>query len=374
MTSFDETDPATILHFLSRFRDECDLEQILEVPACLIIPKFLNGIVLIISSRLGTLRHTPDCATGQSTSTDSSPHTLRQPQFGTKSWSFKEKQLPLETEVEFSAWANTVAYRCDNAFTLENKISTFVFGLKSAIQTIVAYETEELENTRRIFKNVTQLARKGVDAYRAHLPKSIVAQEALYTSPRQQEDEDEALLMYGKRKDLSFQSTSENVVQSPKTPGATNDYRQDRPEWIDQPLSHEKSSVFCNIVCHQCYAHGQYSLDRRLSYGRWKEIIANFESLVSFDQKQVPRNSLQIAVFANKTAWNNFEHLNATVVNVNREHCSTSRPRQIASRPSDRTRNDKPGNHYVNLLDEVSRLLPISVDLKKLEDMFLLKK
>lgn len=184
------------------------------------------------------------------------------------------KQLPRETKVGFSALVNPIAYHCGNAFSLEDKISTFIFGVQSAIQTIVAHETEELKDTRRTFENFIQIARKEGKSNRARLPKFIVTCEAVYASPHRGEDKDETLMMYGKRRGRLFQSFSKRVVQPPRIPGPTINYRQDCPGWIDQPLPQEKSAASPNIVCHQCYTHGHYSLDCQLPYGRWKEVIA----------------------------------------------------------------------------------------------------
>lgn len=39
------------------------------------------------------------------------------------------KQLPRETEVEFSTQGNTIAYRCGKPFFLDYQIFTFIFKL-----------------------------------------------------------------------------------------------------------------------------------------------------------------------------------------------------------------------------------------------------
>lgn len=147
-----------------------------------------------------------------------------------------------------------------------------------AIQTIVSHETEEREDRRQTFKNVIQITRNKDKAYRARLPELIVTREVLYTSPREQEDEDNARMMYGTRRGRSLQGTSKREVQPQRIPGPTNGSRQDRRGWIDQTLPHEKSAASHNVVCHLCYAHGHYSPDWKLPYGRWKKVPANFEA------------------------------------------------------------------------------------------------
>lgn len=41
-------------------------------------------------------------------------------------------------------------------------VSTFVFGLRSTIRTIAAYETEELKDNRRLFESPIQIAREEI--------------------------------------------------------------------------------------------------------------------------------------------------------------------------------------------------------------------
>lgn len=62
------------------------------------------------------------------------------------------RQFPHGTEVEFSARVNTIAYRCGNAFMLNNEISTFTFSLQSAIQTSVAHKIKELQTRDELLK------------------------------------------------------------------------------------------------------------------------------------------------------------------------------------------------------------------------------
>lgn len=67
------------------------------------------------------------------------------------------KQIPRETMVEFISQINDIAYQCGIAFPLEDKISTFMFGLQSAIQTIVAQKTIGLDDRGRPFDNVIRI-------------------------------------------------------------------------------------------------------------------------------------------------------------------------------------------------------------------------
>lgn len=74
----------------------------------------------------------------------------------------------------------------------------FIFRLQSTIPTIIAHDTEELEDNRRTSENVTQLEQEKEEAYRARLNKPLVTFETLYTSPFEQEGDGDAPMMYGK--------------------------------------------------------------------------------------------------------------------------------------------------------------------------------
>lgn len=67
------------------------------------------------------------------------------------------KQPPCKMKLEFCTPVNTIVYRCGIAFSLTDKIFTFMFCLQSAIQTIVANKTEKLEDTRKTLKNDIQI-------------------------------------------------------------------------------------------------------------------------------------------------------------------------------------------------------------------------
>lgn len=107
---------------------------------------------------------------------------------------------------------NTLAYRYGNAFSLENKNSGIILGLQSAIQTIVVHETKELDDKRRTYENVFQIAQKEDNAYRARLPNSLATRDGLYFGPQQQEDEEEALMLYGKKGPLDTGHTKKSVA------------------------------------------------------------------------------------------------------------------------------------------------------------------
>lgn len=214
---------------------------------------------------------------------------------------FKDRrQVPPETKIEFSLWENTIAYRCSNAFSLKDKISTFLLWLQSAIQTIVAHETEELDDRRRTFKNLIQIARKEGEACRAHLTKAVKTHDDIYV--RSLRKDFKALEMYGKRGHHAFQGSSKIVIPVPRIPGLVIEYHQDLHRWFDQPLQRERQTISCNVECHECHAHGRYSPDCRLPYESWKNVISNFEILTSTRQKHGPCNSIQIELFAIQTA------------------------------------------------------------------------
>lgn len=88
----------------------------------------------------------------------------------------------------------------------------------------------------------------------------------------------------------------------PRVPGLMRNYRRDRPVWTDQPMQNKSYRASQNIACYKCYAHKHYSSDCRLHYARWKEGVANFESLTSAKQKQVTRLWMEIAVTASQVS------------------------------------------------------------------------
>lgn len=80
-----------------------------------------------------------NCATGQSSSILFLPTYATATATRIKVMRLKNlKKLLGKTEIEFSSRINEIAYLRDNAFSLADKISTFVFGLQLAIRTIVA--------------------------------------------------------------------------------------------------------------------------------------------------------------------------------------------------------------------------------------------
>lgn len=167
---------------------------------------------------------------------------------------------------------------------------------------------------------------------------------------------------------------TEKSGAAPRISSPIRDYLQDRPKWIDQSFSHGTAAASRDIFCYQCYTNGRYSLECLLLYGHWEEVISNFDSSTSFEQEQVPRNSMQIALFAKQTAGNNCKHSSHPAATINRGQCSTSRSHQILSRPSECARDVKLKNNDVNLLDEATRPVPDLMDDKNIKNLLLLKK
>lgn len=82
-----------------------------------------------------------------------------------------------------------IEYQGGNLLFLEDKIFAFVLRLQVAIQTIVAWNIGELDNKRRLSKNVTQIVQKENNAFFACFAKSTVASEALLASLGHDHDE-----------------------------------------------------------------------------------------------------------------------------------------------------------------------------------------
>lgn len=96
--------------------------------------------------------------------------------------------------MKFSARANNISFRCGFAFSLEKNVSTLIFGLQGAVQTIVADETEELDDKRQMYKSVIQMTRKEGKAYRVRRTISTLSQKTSYAS--QLHENDEAFIIY----------------------------------------------------------------------------------------------------------------------------------------------------------------------------------
>lgn len=90
----------------------------------------------------------------------------------------------------------------------------------------------------------------------------------------------------------------------PQIPGPIDDYCRDWSGRANQQLKGKRQTRSRSIVCCQWYAHGHYSPNCRLPYGRRKEIIANFKSLMLTEQEKLFWRSMQIAVVASQAAEN----------------------------------------------------------------------
>lgn len=142
-------------------------------------------------------------------------------------------------------------------FLLEGKISTFVFELELAMQTIVAHETEKLENNRRSFEDVIHTPRKESRAYRARLTKPAVTRKVIHANLRPDHyNDDHVFMIYGKRRNYAYHGPQTQVMPPPRIPGPIRDYCCNRSGQVDQPMQHKRHPSSQNIVCHQCFAHG----------------------------------------------------------------------------------------------------------------------
>lgn len=118
--------------------------------------------------------------------------------------------LSRKTEVEFSGWVDKIAYRWANAFSLKDKAYTFVSELQAAIETVVVYKTKELDDNRRSFENVFQIAQDESEAYRACLTKPTLSRKGFYASSHR--DNDEKFIMFGKTQNLVYRGPPKPVV------------------------------------------------------------------------------------------------------------------------------------------------------------------
>lgn len=118
-----------------------------------------------------------------------------------------------------------------------DKTSTFVFGLRSKIQMIIAHKTNAPNHKRRLLKSAIQKARKESEAFCACLLKSIVDREGFYANLRFDQDwEDRLLIMYVKWNDHAYSSQQKQVKPPPRIRDHITDYCRNRPGWADEPL------------------------------------------------------------------------------------------------------------------------------------------
>lgn len=93
-----------------------------------------------------------------------------------------------------------MAYCCGSAFSLEDIIFTFIFGLQPAIRAVFAHETEVPKDKRILFENVFHIKRKEGYVYHARFSELPVTREGLCADSHEKDDKDGALRMYGKKK------------------------------------------------------------------------------------------------------------------------------------------------------------------------------
>lgn len=131
MVTFEGSKPATILYFFSQFVEECKLERISEVQACLIVPSFMKRKALHHSfmsrnnhscTRLCYWRvYVNSCHFFYATNAFISGIFMQIKGI---------KQLPTKTGIKMSPQVNKITFRRNSAWSLENTIPTFVFRLQ----------------------------------------------------------------------------------------------------------------------------------------------------------------------------------------------------------------------------------------------------
>lgn len=178
--TFDGTGSTTVLHILSRFLEECSLEQTLKTQACLIVSIFFKEkdfehfLAARNDSSYTKLRHWQNFVK-YFLFTYATTAAIQN-----KDVQFKDlKELPRETKIKYCSRVNEIAYRCGDAISLEDKISKFIFGLQSTIQTIFVHETEGLDDGRQPLENAVQIERKEGKAYRAPLSEPLLIAKLL---------------------------------------------------------------------------------------------------------------------------------------------------------------------------------------------------
>lgn len=215
MSAFNRANMITVLHFTPPIMKGCNYKRISEVQACLISPSVLREKVrhFFFASRNASSYCILQCCL-EYVNYSVFTYTMEYASFHGVRKLKDLKQVACKTEVEFRARVHKIVYQCGNAFLLQDKISTFVFGQKAVFQTNAAHKTKELGNKGWAFDNVIQIARKEAEAYRTRLTKSTLNLEAIHISPHR--DQEETFTMHGKSQNHVYCGQPKRVVPPSK--------------------------------------------------------------------------------------------------------------------------------------------------------------
>lgn len=288
MSTYDGTDPVLVLRFLTQFVEECDLEGISESQACLILPSFLRGSALDNfrasrgASSHGGLRTWPEYVQ-YFLATYATASAIREAVNTFKTM----RQKATEDELSYASRVNTAAFRCGNAFPLDDKITVFAYGLIPAIRTIVSRQLEQTPPKSRTYERVVQFARDEGEAYRARLPTRGGALTTIDGGEGALEEEDpeeaeQLLALYSK----NIGGARPDMVPPPKLAHASSTVS--RPGWVDPGAT-------VMLICYQCYAKGHTSRDCQLRLLDMAQVVDNYRKLTVEELDRVPDTNYDFA-------------------------------------------------------------------------------
>lgn len=309
MSTFDSGNPTIILHFLPRFVEEFELENVSKAQACLFTRIFLkmNSLDHFLafwhaSTRDGLL-YWPEYV-NYLLSTYAANSAIRKEVINFMAL----PQSPRQTKLEFSNKVNIAAYRCENAFSLDDKILIYVCGLKPAIRIIVAHKVKEFSDERRIFENVVQIAQKEGEANWARLTKPKASRTGSFLSQDHEindnSDDDLMMMICNRGNCRGHPRSCERSKEVPRIPPMRKrPYKRDRPGWIKQNPHRADVRRTRGKICHQCYARAHYSFDCALLFWEWDVLIDNLKKLSVRDRERILHDTYAVATFAsNKLA------------------------------------------------------------------------
>lgn len=350
--TFDGSDPISVLGFLARFVEECDILEMKESRAFLALPYFLEKNAL---AQCRAARDSPPYEGGISVWPEAIQYLLRN--YATNN-AINEailelrdiKQKSQEDETAYSTRLMTAEFRCGNVHSTEEKMTMFIDGLDLGIRSLVArFREEQRDRARRCrlftYLDLVRFAQNEGKAYRARNPRTAARHTPLRgtaTSPRQRpaRDRKSQLLMEssedsgpsgqvryrisqvgeglyllpesGSIETSELPSSQETAEESestllmqgrPRTTPAprvpyleqTRHIATSRPGWVGAPRGASRTaSPKPNVVCYRCFQPERYAPDCKEDIFRAPEKVVNgYESLPAIDREHVPADAYE---------------------------------------------------------------------------------
>ncbi len=335
---FDGTKPILVLDFLSRFVEEADMLNMNEGQAYLILPHYLSGSAdtqfraMRSGARSGGISCWPELVQ-YFLSTYATPSAMREAVNNIRTL----KQRMGEDEVEFGARINEAAHKCGNAFSEEDKMTYFVDGLHTTIQSIVSSWRETQSRKEITYSKLMLKARDEGTAYRArtenirvvravkanstrnvqfleHKPaltsdqstsddgagqvfyvteNSVATSELPSTIDESQEHlyegEEQQQLLYAASAPRPFNQS--RTVHPLKLAYANKSSTPNRVGWTDRTTVAKNA-----LICHSCYEKADHiSPNCTLGLNGIEKVVNNYNTLNESEKARVPSSSYKAA-------------------------------------------------------------------------------